>query len=62
MALNKRTGDELWRVQRDEIDTWATPLVVEQGSTTQVIVPGMNRVRSYDAGRRSGLGNGRPDR
>ena len=49
VALNKRTGEELWRVQRDEIDTWATPLVVEQGSTTHVIVPGMNRVRSYDA-------------
>jgi outer membrane protein assembly factor BamB len=49
VALDKRTGAELWRVSRDEIDTWATPLVVEQGSTTQVIVPGMNRVRSYDA-------------
>jgi outer membrane protein assembly factor BamB len=49
VALNKRTGDELWRVKRDEIDTWATPLVVERGGITQVIVPGMNRVRSYDA-------------
>jgi outer membrane protein assembly factor BamB len=49
IALNKRTGDELWRVKRDEIDTWATPLVVERGGVTQVIVPGMNRVRSYDA-------------
>ena len=49
VALNKRTGEELWRVKRDEIDTWATPLVVEQGGITQVIVPGMNRVRSYDA-------------
>jgi len=49
VALDKRTGDELWRVKRDEIDTWATPLVVERGGLTQVIVPGMNRVRSYDA-------------
>ena len=49
VALNKRTGDELWRVKRDEIDTWATPLVVERAGITQVIVPGMNRVRSYDA-------------
>ena len=40
VALNKRTGEELWRVQRDEIDTWATPLVVEQGRQPQVIVPG----------------------
>ena len=49
VALDKRTGAELWRVKRDEIDTWATPLVVERNGITQVIVPGMNRVRSYDA-------------
>jgi outer membrane protein assembly factor BamB len=49
IARHKRTGDELWRVARDEIDTWATPLVVEHGGATHVIVPGMNRIRSYDA-------------
>jgi len=49
VALNKRTGEELWRVKRDEIDTWATPLVVEQAGAAQVVVAGMNRVRSYDA-------------
>jgi hypothetical protein len=49
-------------VKRDEIDTWATPLVVEHGGITQVIVPGMNRVRSYDAASgQSRLGNRRPD-
>jgi outer membrane protein assembly factor BamB len=48
VALDKRTGKELWRVSRDEIDTWATPLVVEQDNRAQVIVPAMNRLRSYD--------------
>ena len=47
-ALDKRTGAELWRVGRDEIDTWATPLVVEHGGRAQVIVPGMNKLHSYD--------------
>lgn len=47
-ALDKRTGKELWRQKRDEIDTWATPAVVETGGRAQVIVPAMNRVRSYD--------------
>ena len=28
-ALDARTGEERWRSNRDEIDTWATPLVVE---------------------------------
>jgi outer membrane protein assembly factor BamB len=48
IALDKRTGKELWRQKRDEIDTWATPLIVEHGGTRQVIVSGMNRLRSYD--------------
>jgi outer membrane protein assembly factor BamB len=48
VALDKRTGQERWRVSRDEIDTWATPLVVEYEGRTHVVVPGMNRLRSYD--------------
>jgi len=47
-ALDKRTGDELWRVNRDEPTTWATPFIVEHGDVTQVITAGTNRVRSYD--------------
>jgi outer membrane protein assembly factor BamB len=47
-ALDKRTGKELWRQKREEIDTWATPLVVEHAGGAQVVVSGMNRVRSYD--------------
>jgi outer membrane protein assembly factor BamB len=48
VTLDKRTGKELWRASRDEIDTWATPLVVEQGGRPQVIVNAMNKVRGYD--------------
>ena len=33
---------------RKEIDTWATPLVVEVNGRAQVVVPAMERVRSYD--------------
>jgi outer membrane protein assembly factor BamB len=47
-AFDKRSGKELWRVPRDEIDTWATPLVVEHNGKPQVIAPGMNKLRSYD--------------
>lgn len=49
VALDKRTGKEQWRTKRDEIDSWATPLVVEHGGKAQVVTAGMNRVRSYDA-------------
>jgi outer membrane protein assembly factor BamB len=47
-ALDALTGNELWRVDRKEIDTWATPLVVEVGGKPQVVTSGMNRLRSYD--------------
>jgi outer membrane protein assembly factor BamB len=48
VAMDKRNGQELWRENRDEIDTWATPLVVEHEGRAQVIVPGVKRLRSYD--------------
>jgi len=48
VSLDAETGQELWRVNRDEIDTWSTPLVVEHEGRAQVIAPAMNKVRSYD--------------
>jgi outer membrane protein assembly factor BamB len=47
-VLDKHTGNEIWRENRMEIDTWATPLVIEHDGRAQVVVPGMNRLRSYD--------------
>jgi outer membrane protein assembly factor BamB len=48
VALDKRDGKELWRVRREEIDTWATPLVLDVNGRAQVIVPAMKRIRAYD--------------
>src|SRR6185295_465157 len=45
-ALDKRTGNEIWRQTRSEIDTWATPLVVEVNGRAQVIVPAMKQIAS----------------
>jgi outer membrane protein assembly factor BamB len=47
-ALDKRTGEEKWRQNRSEIDTWATPLVVDVGGKPQVITGAMNRITAYD--------------
>jgi outer membrane protein assembly factor BamB len=47
-ALDKRTGHTLWRSDRDEITSWATPLVVEHNGRAQVVTSATNRVRSYD--------------
>jgi outer membrane protein assembly factor BamB len=48
VALDKRTGGERWKVARDEITSWATPIVVEHDGQPQVIVSGTSRVRGYD--------------
>ena len=47
-ALDKRTGRERWRTEREEMTSWATPLVVEDGGRKQVITNATERVRSYD--------------
>jgi len=46
-ALDKSTGEELWRQPRNEPDTWATPLVVDTGAGAQVITAGERRTYGY---------------
>ncbi len=48
VALDKRSGRERWRVERDEPTSWATPIVVEHAGRAQLIVSGTRRVRAYD--------------
>lgn len=48
VALDKRTGKERWRKDRNEVTTWVTPLIVEHGGAAQVIIPASRRTRSYD--------------
>lgn len=48
VALAKRTGVELWRQLRDEVTSWATPIVVTHDGQAQVVVSGTRRVRGYD--------------
>jgi outer membrane protein assembly factor BamB len=47
-AFDKRTGQQRWQVERDEVTSWATPIVVEHDGKAQVIVSGSTRVRGYD--------------
>jgi outer membrane protein assembly factor BamB len=48
IALNKKTGQEVWRVDREEGTNWATPYIWENELRTEIITPGTRRVRSYD--------------
>ena len=47
-AFDKRTGQEIWRQNRTEIDTWATPLVVAGERPAAGHHRAMNQVTSYD--------------
>ncbi len=48
VALDKNTGDELWRQPRKEIDTWATPLITTVNGKAQVVTGAMNQMHAYD--------------
>jgi outer membrane protein assembly factor BamB len=48
VALDKRTGHERWRIDRKEVTSWATPIVVEHAGKPQLIVSGTSRIRGYD--------------
>ncbi|MCA8989148.1 MAG: PQQ-like beta-propeller repeat protein [Planctomycetaceae bacterium] len=47
-ALDKLTGETIWKVERDEPTCWATPLVIEHAGRQQVIMNGQNQARAYD--------------
>ncbi len=48
LALDTKTGEEVWRVSRDEKTNWATPYIWESGDRTEIVTPGSGLVRSYD--------------
>jgi outer membrane protein assembly factor BamB len=49
VALDRKTGDEKWKLARDERTSWSTPLVVEFEGRKQIVTAATKRIRSYDA-------------
>jgi outer membrane protein assembly factor BamB len=47
VAIDKKSGDELWRVVRDETTNYSTPLVWRNKQRTELVLGG-KKVRSYD--------------
>lgn len=47
VALETATGEERWRVPRDEITSWGTPVVIEHQGRPQLVVSGTRRIRAY---------------
>jgi outer membrane protein assembly factor BamB len=48
VALDKKTGDEIWRVPRDEPSNWSTPHLWKNQARTELVTAGGNKMRSYD--------------
>ena len=49
VAIDKATGEEIWKMDRDEISNWSTPRIYIHDGRRQVVVNG-ETVRSYDLG------------
>ena len=47
LAIDKRTGQEIWKQNRDETSNWSTPRIFTHEGLRQVVVNG-ETVRSYD--------------
>jgi outer membrane protein assembly factor BamB len=47
-ALDKKTGQEIWKTPRDEKSNWATPFIWKNSERTEIVTAGSGRVRSYD--------------
>ena len=47
VALDRKSGEWIWRADRDEKSNWATPFVWENGERTEIVTPGTGKIRSY---------------
>lgn len=48
IALDKNTGKDIWKVDREKGTSWSTPFVVENNRKPQIITSATKFVRSYD--------------
>jgi outer membrane protein assembly factor BamB len=48
VAVNAETGDELWRVPRDERTNHSSPVVWKNRDRSELVTSGSHKVRSYD--------------
>ncbi len=47
-AYELATGEQVWKVDRDEFPSWATPVIVESGHRAELVVNASKFIRAYD--------------
>ena len=48
LALDAKTGSEVWRTPREEKSNWSTPFIWQNKLRTEIVTLGSGQVRSYD--------------
>lgn len=48
VALDKKTGEPIWQIAREERSTWSTPCLWKTDKRTELVTIGANKIRSYD--------------
>ncbi len=48
VALDKKSGAEVWRATRDEQTNWGSPILWKNRQRTELVAMGSRKVRSYD--------------
>ena len=48
IALDKRTGKDVWRTKRRDYRGWSTPIVIEAGQRRELVLNGHEGVQAYD--------------
>ncbi len=47
-SFDIKTGEEVWRITRDDYPTWSTPTIYSKGDKTHIIVNGYKHIGGYD--------------
>lgn len=47
-SLDIETGEEKWRVPRNDVPTWSTPNIYAKGEHTQIVANGYKHIGGYD--------------
>jgi len=48
VALDKKTGGQLWRLERDEKSNWSTPYIWKNKQRTELIIAGGTKLQSHN--------------
>lgn len=47
-ALDKKTGNEIWKTKRQDHRGWSTPILIDTGTRRELVINGHEGVQAYD--------------